>query len=75
VKTAIDIYVINKILILRKKEKLSQAGLAFCIGVSKSFIANVENPKSRAKYNISHLNEVAKALNCHISDFFPSEPL
>jgi len=74
-KSPIDLYVINKILVLRKQQKLSQAGLAYCIGVSKSFIANVENPKTRAKYNISHLNEIAKALNCSIIDFFPGQPL
>lgn len=74
-KTSIDLYVINKILILRKQQKLSQSGLAYCIGVSKSFIANVENPKSRARYNISHLNEIAKALNCSFSDFFPPQPI
>lgn len=60
---------------MRKQQKLSQAGLAFCIGVSKSFIANVENPKSRGRYNISHLKEIAKALNCKFSEFFPDQPL
>jgi transcriptional regulator with XRE-family HTH domain len=75
VKTSIDHYVINRILILRKQQKLSQAGLAYCIGVSKSFIANVENPKSRARYNIFHLNEIAKALNCSFLDFFPQQPI
>lgn len=74
-KTPIDTYVIDKIIVLRKQQKLSQAGLAYCIGVSKSFIANVENPKTRARYNISHLNEIAKALNCKFSEFFPEEAL
>jgi len=75
VKTPIELYVINRILVLRKQQNLSQAGLAYCIGVSKSFIANVENPKNRAKYNISHLNEIAKALNCSFKEFFPEQPL
>lgn len=74
-KAPIDSYVINAVLKRRKEQKLSQGGLAFCIGVSKSFISNVENPKSRARYNLSHLNEIAKALNCKISDFLPEEPL
>jgi transcriptional regulator with XRE-family HTH domain len=75
VKTPIDLFVINKIMILRKKQKLSQAGLAFCIGVSKSFIANVENPKERARNNLNHINEIAKALNCSIVEFFPEQPI
>ena len=74
-KTPIDLYVINRILVLRKEQKLSQAGLAYCIGVSKSFIANVENPKTRARYNLGHLNEIAKALNCKFQDFFPEQPV
>jgi transcriptional regulator with XRE-family HTH domain len=74
-KAPIDLYVINKVLVLRKQQKLSQAGLAYCIGVSKSFIANVENPKTRAKYNVTHLNEIAKALNCPVGIFFPEQPL
>lgn len=74
-KSEIDSYVINRVLQLRKEQKLSQAGLAFCIGVSKSFVANVENPKTRARYNLSHLNEIVKTLNCSFSDLFPSQPL
>jgi transcriptional regulator with XRE-family HTH domain len=74
-KTPIDLYVINRILILRKQQKVSQAALAYSIGVSKSFIANVENPKTRARYNLTHLNKIAKELNCTFSNFFPPQPL
>jgi transcriptional regulator with XRE-family HTH domain len=74
-KTGIDQYVIDKILRMRKEQNLTQAGLAYCIHVSKGFISAVENPKSRAKYNVSHLNEIAKALNCSFADFFPEQPL
>jgi transcriptional regulator with XRE-family HTH domain len=74
-KTEIDQYVINKILKMRKEQSLSQRDLAYFIQVDKSFIASVESPNSRAKYNLKHLNEIAIALNCKFSDFFPPEPL
>jgi len=56
---------------MRKEQSLSQRDLAYFIQVDKSFIASVESPNSRAKYNLKHLNEIAKALNCKFSDFFP----
>lgn len=74
-KTEIDKYIIKRVLTLRKQQKLSQSSLSFMINVSKSFIANVENPNSRAKYNIQHINELCKALNCTFSDLFPPQPL
>jgi transcriptional regulator with XRE-family HTH domain len=74
-KTEIDQYVIDKVLKLRKEQHLSQNDLASFIDVSKGFISAVENPRCRAKYNVSHLNEIAKALNCTFSELFPPEPL
>lgn len=68
-KTEIDLYVIDKVLKLRKEQHLSQNDLASFIEVSKSFISAVENPRCRAKYNIFHLNEIEKNLNCKFSDF------
>jgi transcriptional regulator with XRE-family HTH domain len=60
---------------MRKEQSLSQRDLAFFLQVDKSFIAAVESPNGRTIYNIKHLNEIAKALNCSFSDFFPKEPL
>lgn len=74
-KSDIDLYVIERVLKMRKEQNLSQRDLAFFLNVDKSFIASIENPATRAKYNIKHLNEIAKALNCKFSDFFPPEPL
>lgn len=74
-KSEIDQFVVNKVLKMRKEQNVSQRDLAYYINVNKSFIAACEIPNNRAKYNISHLNEIAKALNCKISDFLPEEPL
>jgi transcriptional regulator with XRE-family HTH domain len=74
-KTEIDQYIIDKVLKLRKDQHLSQNDLASFIDVSKSFISAVENPSCRAKYNVSHLNKIAKVLNCTFSEIFPPEPI
>ncbi len=71
----IEQYVIDKVRQLRTEKGISQAELANLINVSIGFIGNVENPKYRAKYNIVHLNEIAKVLNCSIKDFFPIFPI
>ena len=74
-KTAIEMYVIQRVKEIRIRKGLSQAALADCPNLSKGFIGDVENPKSRAKYNLNHLNEIAKIFNCSISDLLPEQPL
>ena len=71
----IDQYVIDKVRERRIELGVSQAVLADYINVKRGFIGHVENIKRPQKYNITLLNEIAKALNCSIKDFFPQEPL
>ena len=54
-KTPIEQYVIDKVREKRLAQKMSQATLAYCLGVSRGFIGDVENPNQRAKYNLSFL--------------------
>ena len=54
---------------------VSQATLAYGIGVSDGFISQVESPRHRAKYNLNHLNEIARFLGCSPRDFLPEKPL
>lgn len=49
--------------------------LAYGIGVSKGFIGMAESPKSPSKYNLNHLNKIAKFLGCSPRDFLPEKPL
>ncbi len=35
----------------------------------------VENPDSPKKYNLTHLNEIAKFLGCSPRKFLPEEPI
>ena len=63
-KTPVDIYVIEAVRRERMAQRVSQAMLAFGIGVSKSFIGVAESPKYEIKYNLNHINEIARFLGC-----------
>ncbi len=71
----IEQYVINAVREKRLKKGISQRELAYMIDVSPGFIGDVENPKYRAKYNLNHINELAKILECSPKDFLPEKAL
>ncbi|MCD8044416.1 MAG: helix-turn-helix transcriptional regulator [Tannerellaceae bacterium] len=73
-RTTIDEYVIDRVREKRMELGISQSELADLIDISKGFIGNVESGKDY-KYNLYHINEIAKALKCSPKDFLPSEPL
>ena len=70
----IEQYIIDRTIILRTEKGMSQRELSLYLGVSKGFVAAVENPNMRAKYNINHLNELAKIFECSFNNFFPECP-
>lgn len=74
-KTEIDSYVIEAVRRERQMQHVSQSMLAFAIGVSAGFIAQVENPNHRARYNLRHINEIAKFLGCSPRKFLPDAAL
>ena len=74
-KSAIELYIVQKVKEQRKKRKMSQRYLADCLNVSQSFIRNIENENDDNAYNIDHLNEIAKIFDCSIRDFFPEKYL
>lgn len=71
----IEQYVIDAVRERRKKLGISQEQLAHHLGYSEGFIANIETPKRGSKYNIKHINELAKILKCSPRDFLPKEPM
>jgi DNA-binding XRE family transcriptional regulator len=75
VEKKIDQFVIDRVREMRQEKGISQAELADRIDVSKGFIGAVENPRQRAKYNLTILNEIAKVMDCSIRDFFPEKYL
>lgn len=70
--TTIDIYIIKKVAELREKAGLKQEELSHLLGFAtgSTFVSSAER-FYKAKYNIYHLNELAKILECDIADFFP----
>ena len=74
-KAAIVQYAIDKVREKRREQGLSQCALSMEMGVSHSFVGQVETPIRRCHYNLAHLNKIAKALNCSPQDFLPDEPL
>lgn len=74
-KSKIDLYVINKVKEKRVEQDLSQADLANELGMSVGFIGKVESSKYPSHYNIKHLNQLAKILECSPQDFLPKKAL
>jgi hypothetical protein len=75
VKNKVDLYVIDRVKEKRLEKDLSQADLAYELGMSVGFIGKVESPKYTTHYNIKHLNDLAKILKCSPQDFLPKRPL
>ena len=71
----IDLYIINKVKELRDNKQISQLELSIMMELAEGTIGKIENPKQRAKYNIRHLNLLAKALKCSPKDLMPEKPL
>jgi ribosome-binding protein aMBF1 (putative translation factor) len=71
----IERLVIIRVKEIRERKGLSQVSLSLAIGKSTTFISDIEAPSKKAKYNIKHLNEIAKILECSPKDFWPDKPL
>jgi len=70
-KTDFELYVIDKVRDRRNELGLSQDDVAFFLDTDRSFIGQVESPKTPVKYNLNHLNILAKELKCSPKDFMP----
>jgi len=75
VKTKIDSFVIERVREKRIENSLSQADLAYELGMSVGFIGKVESKKYDSHYNVRHLNDLARILQCSPQDFMPKKPL
>ena len=71
----IEVYIIRKIKELREEKGISQVSLSLALGKSTTFISDIEAPSKKAKYNVKHLNDIAKLLECSPKDFWPEVPL
>lgn len=73
--TKIEGFVIEKVKEMRLSRGLTQIVLSQRLNMSDSFVGHVESSRRRDKYNINHLNSLAKIFKCSIKDFFPEKPL
>lgn len=71
----IEKYIISKVREMRESKGLSQVSLSLSLGKSTTFISDIEAPSKKAKYNVKHLNDIAKILECSPKDFWPEKPL
>lgn len=73
--TPIEQHVVDIVRTKRIQKGWSQKELAYQLDVSIGFIGDIENPKYRAKFNLNHINELAKIFECSPRDFLPKEPI
>jgi transcriptional regulator with XRE-family HTH domain len=71
----IERYIIEKVREVRESKGITQEQLSLSLGKNITFISQIEAPSKKAKYNVVHLNEIAKILNCSPKDFWPEKPL
>ena len=72
-KSEIELFVIEKVKQKRIEMKLTQADLAHQLNLSNGFIGKIESPNHQAKYNLNHINALAKIFKCSPADFLPSK--
>lgn len=74
-KDPIEMYIIDKVRAMREKAGISQKELSLQLDFSEGFVGHIENPKRRDKYNVRHINKLAKIFKCSPRDFLPDKPL
>jgi len=70
-KSAIDLFVINKVKEKRKQFNISQRGIADILNCSAGFIGEVESENYTTKYSVHQIYLIAKEFECSLSEFFP----
>ncbi len=73
--TNIEQYVIDKVRSERIKNGFSQVDIANLLNVSPGFISSIESIKGKAKYNLNHINALARIFDCSPKDFLPKNYL
>lgn len=74
-KSKFELAVIQRVKEVREQRKLGQRDIAAILGVSEGFIGQVESPNSPSKYNLNHLNFLAKELNVSPREFLPQDSI
>lgn len=75
VLSAIEQYAVDYVMKLRTAKNLTQADIGVIINTTGGFVANVENMRHRAKYNLNHINALADYFNIPPGDFLPKKAI
>lgn len=70
-KSAIELYVSQKVKEYRLKNDWSYKYLGDCINVSGSFIHIAESLESDKAFNLDHIDALARVFNCSIWKLLP----
>lgn len=73
--TKIEKYIIARVKEKRLEQGYSQIALSQKLNMSDSFVGHVETPRRRAKYNMNHLNMLARIFKCSPREFLPEKPI
>ena len=68
----VEQYIIDRVKEIRTEKGISQRELSYLLEMSQGFIAKVENPNLRAKYNINHVYKIAEVFHCEIMEILPA---
>ena len=74
-QTEIEWFVIETVRKKREVLNMSQRAVSIKMGLDESYVGQVESRTEESKYNLNHLNELAKIFKCPISDFLPDFPI
>lgn len=74
-KYPIEKYVVEFVRKLRIDRHLTQEDIGTIIGVKQTFIANIENPNHKAKYNLKHIDLLADHFGLSPRLFLPEKSL
>jgi transcriptional regulator with XRE-family HTH domain len=70
----IEQYVIDFVRELRTSKDLTQEDIGNILGLSRSFVKNIESSNQVHKYNLTHINALADYFGMAPTDFLPAKP-
>ena len=73
-KTSLELYAMRIVKDKREAAGISQRQLSMDMNLDMGAVGKVEDENDPAKYNINHLNALARYFSCYLWDFFPDEP-
>ncbi|AXY73370.1 XRE family transcriptional regulator [Paraflavitalea soli] len=71
--SAIDQYAIDFVKKLMEEKEIDRQGIADILGLSRSFVRDVELGYNRAKYNLRHINALADYFGMSPREFLPEK--